>query len=181
MFDNLFQFIMQNLFFFLLIVGGIISILQRARGEEEEKKKQQQRQRQRQQGRPQGEQKVDWEEIFRQEGRQGPQKPQPVQAERIPSQVNKATPIDERRNEIYEKIEQARKQREKAEKRINRTNDSPIFDGDITKEKAKLDLDFKNVSAEEAMKGVIWSEILSKPKARRQQLNTNQYYSRKKG
>ncbi|MGO4887229.1 hypothetical protein ACJ2A9_05700 [Anaerobacillus sp. MEB173] len=188
MFDNLFQFIMQNLFFFLLVIGGIISFFQRLGGEEEKKKQQRQQGRPQRQQRPQGQQrqpgrepKIDWDEIFRQE-KNNPNQSRPTQQNRPISRTEETiAPIDERRNELYERIEAAKREKEKANERLERAVDSPIFKNDITKSGSKLDLNFKKVSAEQAMKGVIWAEILNKPKARRTYSNQNQYGKRMRG
>lgn len=66
--------------------------------------------------------------------------------------------------EQYERLKMKQKQ---TNKQVSAMNNSPIYTGEISKNTPnKLNLNFNHVSQDEIVKGIIWSEILSKPKAK---------------
>lgn len=153
------------LLFFL--IAAILSFFQ-SRGKSD---KQQEQPRQRQPGQEKAEvDEIDWRDIFRQEEKttEAP-KQQPVKTQtpdndrRTDSEKAKdsGTQMSEQWQQQYRELEKKKRQ---AAKSAARVSDSPIEMGEISKpKKPKIMLDFSEVSRDEAVKGVIWSEILGKP------------------
>lgn len=173
--------ILGNPFLLIIIIGALLSFFRGAN----------QQQAQKGSGKPargnqtgdQGE--IDWREIFRQEQA-------PVEDQQEPSRANdpytstrreetytaRTTTIEERNpssyeneldkssKELYEKYEEAKRRKAKAFESAEKYDDSPIFSQDLTKS-SSVKLNFNNISREEAIKGIVWSEILGKPKARK--------------
>ncbi|MDE5413895.1 hypothetical protein [Alkalihalobacterium chitinilyticum] len=173
---NILDFLFGNIFFVILILGALWNFFSRqaeARKEAEQGKK------------PQREQEIDWKEIFRQE--QAPDerdKPQPTVARDVepsfepsfePIRQEVDTAAKDRRTEmekLRDQLEEKRKKLKHAEiSTQSAISDSPIMKNEIGKKRTKLDLDFQNISQEEAMKGIIWTEILGKPRAMRSYSN----------
>ncbi len=160
------------MFFVLLILGALWNFFSK---QAESKKEAEQGKK------PQREQEIDWKEIFRQE--QAPverDKPQPTVARKVepsfePVQPEVAIPTDDRRTEmekLRDQLEEKRKQLRQTESRApDAIADSPVIQKEIGKKPTKLDLNFSNISQKEAMKGIIWSEILGKPRAKRSYSN----------
>lgn len=128
------------------------------------------------QGRPENQRnEVDWREIFQQEAgtNSTPQKAR----EQSYTYTEEQTSMEVNRSqELLEKYEKAKLRKEKAEQRASRQSltNSPIYKGDLTASN-KVSLDFSSISRDEAIKGVVWSEILGKPRAKgsyRPTLNT---------
>ncbi|OIJ22129.1 hypothetical protein BKP45_05500 [Anaerobacillus alkalidiazotrophicus] len=173
--EDLLRYITANPFLLFLIIGAILSFFQK--GKEQENKKQPNKT-----NRPAGtgRQEVDWREIFHQE----------IEPNTAPQKQRKETytindmpklSLDEvnQSNKILEKYEQTKRKKEAAKRYERKLKDSPIYQGDITAQ-SQVKLDFSNISREDAIKGVVWSEILGKPRAKgsyRPTLNTR----RKKG
>jgi hypothetical protein len=68
---------------------------------------------------------------------------------------------------IQEHYEKAKKKQRRAEESAGKIENSPIVKGDITSQaNQKIDLDFKNISKQDVVKGVVWSEVLGKPRSR---------------
>lgn len=146
-----------------LIIGAILSFLQRGR-EQEAKKETEQR------GSGNGDAKqteIDWREIFRQEADFEPkQQKQRQQTYTYTEEPQTSTEGFNRSNELLEKYEKAKRDKKVAERKIGgNLKDSPIYKDDITAQR-KIELDFSSISSEEAVKGVVWSEILGKPRAK---------------
>ncbi|WP_280768505.1 hypothetical protein [Salipaludibacillus daqingensis] len=190
--EGLFNLIAESPLLLFFVIAAIISFL-RSRGGEEEQKKQsgqpqtrQERpsqQKQQTQQRGSKDQEVDWKDIFRQETR--PTEPQPSasrsnrqyetrgQSEPTVSSLPRGAEEELKRSksELNERYERIQKQKQKAIEKGSLTDNSPITNNDLTlQKKDKIKLDFSKISRDEAVKGVIWSEILGKPKSRRKQI-----------
>ncbi|MCD8511976.1 MAG: hypothetical protein LRY73_20435 [Bacillus sp. (in: Bacteria)] len=177
---GLIESILGNPFLLFIIIAALLSFFRGANQQQEQKGS----------GKPakgnqtgdQGE--IDWREIFRQE--QAPVDSEEHRRTNDPystarSQEAKAArePVEERysapaptekemnrgNKELYEKYEEAKRRKAKAFENAEKYDDSPIFTQDLTRTSMKLN--FNNISKEEAVKGIVWSEILGKPKARR--------------
>ncbi|WP_216830054.1 hypothetical protein [Alkalihalobacterium elongatum] len=166
---NILDFLLGNIFFVILILGALWNFFSR---QAESKKEAEQGKR------PQREQEIDWKEIFRQE--QAPvERDKPTVAREVePSFEPSFEPIhkevvttSDRRTEMEKLRNQLEEKRKKLKKVEHATNaaisDSPITSNEIGRKKPKLELDFQNISQQDAMKGIIWSEILGKPRATR--------------
>lgn len=178
--DVLIEFIVQNIFFVAIVIGGLISMFNRmsGNGQQEEQKRSQ-----RQQRPVQKQEKVDWREIFRQEEADTkPARPrQPTFAGSAQSEEEvsrQATPVATQvengmdnvlgeQQELQERYEQARLRKEEASRKIRqeRTNEGRS-DGEHSRTSGSLDLQLNRLSSTEAMKAVVWAEVLGRPRAR---------------
>jgi hypothetical protein len=168
--EQLLEFLFSNPLFLIIIIGAIASFLKRGREQEAEEP------RKTSAPRPpvKKEQEVDWREIFRQEDEAVPA---PVR-ERYSTTATKQETIAieaSRSNELLEQYEKAKRKKKEVTKRNELvTKNSPIYKDDLTVTN-KINLNFANITSEEAVKGVIWSEVLGKPRAKgsyRPSLNT---------
>jgi len=171
--EGLFNLISESPLLLFFIIAAIVSFLRGKGGKQEEKESGQPSQRgssQPKQQTGQREREVDWKDIFQQETR--PTQPQPSASRQsrsestVPSLAKDVEKeLSRSSNELQERYEQVERQQKRAIEKGHIIEDSPITRNDLTKN--KVHLDFSHVSKNEAIKGVIWSEILGKPKARR--------------
>ncbi|RKL68672.1 hypothetical protein CR203_01060 [Salipaludibacillus neizhouensis] len=119
-------------------------------------------------------QEVDWKDIFRQEERSADNYPQERQAEdhsndsdsRSASLSEVDAEIGTASHELQERYNRLQERKKQAMKRAGEVDDSAIGrPGNVRSPKVRLD--FSRVSGNDAVKGVIWAEILGKPKGRR--------------
>ncbi|MCT8139679.1 hypothetical protein H1D32_19370 [Anaerobacillus sp. CMMVII] len=163
--------IFTNPILLFFIIGAILNYLKKGNEQEEEKGK-------RKPGSPvrqETQQKeVDWREIFRQEAQT-----EPAQKKQQPQSYSYSEPKEisaevQRRNELLEKYEKAKKNKETAKRTERISKESPIYKDDITASNP-VTLDFSNITRDEAVKGIVWSEVLGKPRSKgsyRPTLNT---------
>lgn len=157
----------------LLLFFLIAAILSFFQNKNKEQKKNQENRQPRQKEEEADE--VDWRDIFRQEAPK-PEAPEQKPAQSPAAQDDRRTTyqkeqqdptvkMNEKWQERYQELDERKR---KAAKSAAKLGDSPIETGDITaKKKPKIALDFSTVSRDEAVKGVIWAEILGKPKSMR--------------
>lgn len=162
--EDLLSIVTGNPVLLFIIIGAILSFLKRGKEREANKET-------RKPGAPETEEtpsaEIDWREIFRQE-----EKPEPVsKSERGQSYTyteqsvpSSAAVNNQRGNELLEKYEKAKQNKEAAKIFAHSIEDSPIYKGDISQSEVKLD--FSRITKEEAIKGVVWSEILGKPRSK---------------
>ncbi|SDN43531.1 hypothetical protein [Alkalicoccus daliensis] len=99
----------------------------------------------------------DWKDILFEGEREAKQEEAPQKSE---EPANNQTEMQKH----YEKV---RKRQREAEKSSAKVENSPITRGDITKtDNSPVDIDFSNMSKQDIVKGIVWSEVLGKPKAR---------------
>ncbi|MBU9712057.1 hypothetical protein [Evansella tamaricis] len=116
---------------------------------------------------------VDWREIFRQE--QDPSDQRNQQESTAPNTIHSyeldsslESEVEKSNRELNERYEQVKKRKERALEQAKTLENSPILNGDISNDSiSNVRLDFSKISREEAVKGIIWSEILGKPKSRK--------------
>ncbi|UOE95669.1 hypothetical protein [Alkalihalobacillus sp. LMS39] len=157
-----------NPIWLIIILGALWNLFSRSaeqKKEQQPKKPQQQEQEKR---------NIDWEEIFTQAEQQPQQensRPAPLQptidTETITQHVeDKRTELQKERDILKKKQELLQK---KAEAGLTFMNDpirqSPIESREIGKPPS-LQLHFSELTREDAMKAVVWSEVLGKPKAK---------------
>lgn len=156
---QLLDMVFSNPILMFLIIGAIMSFLQRGKEQEAQKET-------RKNASPIGKGKkrdvVDWREIFRQEATPPTPKKRVEQTYTYTEQQEHSPSPN---NELLEKYERAKRNREATKKYDEKLKNSPIFKDDLTQSE-KVQLDFSNISREEAIKGVVWSEILGKPRAK---------------
>ncbi len=166
--EGIIEFLFGNLFFLLLILGALFNFFIRAGKKEEPPPKK----------RPQrAEEEIDWREIFRQEQAQTEQERKqsapPVRMEKIPhvgdSSVDISVPtVHEYSTEIERKRQELAQKRKQLENRpIDVSEQSPIFTNEIGKRRSALQMEFNQLTNEDAKRGVIWAEVLGKPRAKR--------------
>lgn len=163
--EDLLKVVTGNPVLLFIIIGAILSFIKK--GKEQEANKQTQKP-----GTPEMEEtpsaEVDWREIFRQEDN-----PKPVStSERGQSytyteqlEPSSAAVNNQRGNELLEQYEKAKQNKEAAKIYSTTIEDSPIYKGDISAQ-AEVKLDFSRITKEEAIKGVVWAEILGKPRSK---------------
>ncbi|QOY36186.1 hypothetical protein AWH56_000365 [Anaerobacillus isosaccharinicus] len=172
--EQLLDLIFGNPLLLFLIIGAFLSFLKRGK-EEEAQRETRKPGAPRAQGRPENQRnEVDWREIFQQEAQtnSAPQKSR----EQSYTYTEEQTSMEVNRSrELLEKYEKAKLRKEKAGQKARQSlTNSPIYKDDLTASN-KVSLDFSSISRDEAIKGVVWSEILGKPRAKgsyRPTLNT---------
>ncbi len=171
--NQLLDLIFANPFLVILIVGAIFSYLKRG-NEQEARREARKTVPKAEPVSEESNQEVDWREIFRQE--EAPQPPtrkeEPVQSYSYHEQPSVSEDV-QRRNELLEKYEKAKRNKEAAKQIERKQIQSPVYAGDLTA--TKVQLDFSKLTKEDAIKGVIWSEVLGKPRSKgsyRPSLNT---------
>ncbi|WP_416149316.1 hypothetical protein ACM26V_24205 [Salipaludibacillus sp. HK11] len=172
--EGLFELITESPLLLFFIIAAIISFFRSRGGEQQEKQsgepsQERQSSQPKQQTRKQGSPDigVDWKDIFRQETDPTERQPSASRQSRSESPVSSfpndaEEELNQSNRELHERYERIKNQKEST------IETSPIFNNDLTlQKKDKINLDFSQVSKNDAIKGVIWSEILGKPKARR--------------
>lgn len=186
--DAFIEFLLGNLFFLFIAGAAIFSLVnrskQRSGGDNSQNSPGGGQQRRTGPG------KIDWESIFQQEKPEGsqsssserPTKPVP-EAEGEFVRGESTDPASGRTAQYYEKMEQAKKRRSEAEKNPIDDN-SPIFNQALNNAGSSQSIgnsskvSFSSPSHEDAKNGIIWSEILGKPRSQRPHQTSK--YSRRK-
>ncbi|PYZ94248.1 hypothetical protein CR194_01540 [Salipaludibacillus keqinensis] len=188
--EGLFNLLIESPLLIFFIIAAILSFVRSRGGDDQEKQSgkpsnqgrpsQQRQPQQRSRTDQDREQEVDWRDIFRQEER--PTQPQPTvyrterseearekaeaAVESLPRDAEKE--LNKSNRELHERYERIQERKKQAMDLSGEIAGSPIAQKDLTMQrKPKIRLDFSNISRDEAVKGVIWSEILGKPKSRR--------------
>ncbi|MCM2677854.1 hypothetical protein [Alkalicoccobacillus plakortidis] len=164
--EQLISLLFSNPLYLVIAIFGLVSLLGRmAKGG------QQTNQRQNQQGQHQPTSakeepgKIDWRDIFNQEE----VKTEPTRVE--PKEQNQETyaPSQHRepdaRDEMYQRLEEMKKKKQEAQQKASKQLSVSAANQDLTRS-SELDLNFKNISSKEAMKAVVWAEVLGKPRSR---------------
>ncbi|RKD73034.1 hypothetical protein ATL39_2236 [Sinobaca qinghaiensis] len=187
--DAFIEFLLGNIFFLFIAAAGIYSLFNRGRQRAEDDGSQNKPV----SGQPKrtGSGKIDWESIFQQEkpeGRRAPESERPTkpvpEAEGEFVRGESTDPASGRTAQYYEKMEQAKKRRSEAEK--NPIDDtSPIFNQSLDNRRSLRSTEisssktsFSSPTHEDAKNGIIWSEILGKPRSQRPH-QTSVYSKRK--
>ncbi|SDI85658.1 hypothetical protein [Alteribacillus bidgolensis] len=181
--EAIFELLMNNFLFIALLIGGLISVFNRNKQQEEANKKTKQEDTNRKE--------IDWKTIFQQEsdpndvpGQRRPTKPVPEAEAELVKPENQE--ISKKHEQYKERIEELRKKRETAEEKMKNIEASPVFEegiGDVPIAQQSGNISrsrFATISRKEAINGIIWSEILSEPKARRPHVNNfhRKYYKK---
>ena len=175
--EAIFEFIFANLFFVILVLGALFNLFMRNKSQEEAKKEQEKKRRAQGSGNAPQTQEIDWKEIFRQEQSPAQTRPErPVAVETMPQQFERIeqtaqTEIEKQRALLQKKQEELLKRREGIEE------SSPIFNGEI-RDTASGKSYFHNLTKDEVVKGVVWSEVLGKPRSKKP---LDRFYSKKIG
>ncbi|UCZ54495.1 hypothetical protein LGQ02_06960 [Bacillus shivajii] len=167
------QGLLDNPLILFFIIAAILSFFQGLGGDkkQEDKRPNRPQNRPQQSGHQQKEEEVDWREIFKQEQPSVEERHektrQPTVERESVSKHEPAKELEKANNDLSDRYEALKKRKEEALKQVKKVDKSPITEGDITKKTSKVELDFSKVSRDEAIKGIVWSEILGKPRSRR--------------
>lgn len=172
--EGLIEFIFGNLFFVILIAGALWNLFMRNKANEEEQKRQQQKRQQQRRTGGSPQQEVDWKEIFKQE-RKPVEKAPPAPAQPTAYQLEVEQPVSVSNEYEKQRVEVKRKERE-VSKKLEILEQSPILAKEIGKRGPSLHLDFNNMTGNDVVKGVVWSEVLGKPRAKRSLTSMSKYH-----
>ncbi|MCD8501252.1 MAG: hypothetical protein LRY71_05670 [Bacillaceae bacterium] len=162
---DLLDIILGNSFLMVVIIGAIFKFL-KAKGEAEETQKKASEKAQPNQKKKD---EVDWKQIFGLE--------EVFEEQKVPEKPKtKKESSPKLTNQYIEKYDEVKRQNRGTKKKEN--DQSPIYKDDITKAKNELDIDFSKITKHDAMKGVIWAEVLGKPRAKNRHRS---YVSQQKG
>lgn len=159
MFDII-DFIFDNLFFILLIGGAILNFLGKNKEEQKPNKKKPTI--------PKPIQEIDWKQIFEKESEpvepKRAQKVEPIELETEPIVIEEmiASPIEEEQNKLLEKQAELKRLEEKLKQVPTRA--MAVKELPIRKTGKSY---FQQITKDEVVRGVIWSEVLGKPRAKR--------------
>lgn len=162
------DFILENLFFVAIVIGGLFSFFSRmANGEQEQEKRggRPQRTGQAQRtGENQG--KMDWREIFFEEEVKS-DTPRKLPNNPTFEDVQVTNDQDLLEVDLYRERVEAERNKKRAEKLLEeqRLKNSSKLEEQRRREKG-LELHLDRLSNQEAMKAVVWSEVLGRPRAR---------------
>ncbi len=156
---NFIEFILSNFFFLALLIGAIISVINRQSktGKKVERK---------QQEKP----TFQWEDLFDPETYQKEESPSPAapSSENTPPSEPVTSPRQTEMEAYYEQKEALERKKQQAEERLKHLNPSPLFEERQTTERgASTPSHAFTVTNKDAVQGVIWSEILGEPVAKR--------------
>ncbi len=129
-------------------------------------------QRQQQAGEVQQEERVDWREIFKQEQPPSPEperaqptfeeRPKPVSFEPI-NQREEVSGVVDRQQELHDRYEGLKNKRND---RILAARNEIGSSTDKERSSSKLDLELNRLSNKEAMKAIVFAEVLGKPRGK---------------
>ncbi|WP_227934927.1 hypothetical protein [Alkalihalobacillus deserti] len=161
--DQIFDLITENFIFVALLIGGLISMFGRLTGAGQQ---QEQRPSRPQRSDAPQQEKVDWREIFKQEEVD----PEPVQR-RTSTNIEPPTQhvsfeegVVGRQQELQNQYEEMQRKREVSSRKSKEIR-KEASTSELEK-KDKLDLHLNNLSNKEAMKAVVWAEVLGPPRSR---------------
>ncbi|WP_026689199.1 hypothetical protein [Alteribacter aurantiacus] len=196
--EGLINLLLNNPLLLLFAIFGLISLFGGAGAAKKGDQNQRQRPQQRQQGgQPAKEERdIDWKQIFGVEEEEQYDRKQP-RAEsdtyKAPRSLGESEPkpdqyaadqqgrreLAQTNDDLNDRYEEMKRRKQEAKRRSSKIDDeSPIFQKDITR-KEKVELDFSSISREDAVKGVVWSEILGPPRSRNPRRQNS--YGRRRG
>ncbi|MFC0558037.1 hypothetical protein [Halalkalibacter alkalisediminis] len=162
--EQIFDLIANNFIFVAVVIGGLISMFGRLAGAGQQQQEQRQNRPQRA-GQPQQQQEtVDWREIFKQEEIE----PEPTEkraSTRVETtqQASFEEGIVSRQQELQNQYEEMQRKREVSSRKNREIRKETV---DLLEKKDKLDLHLNHLSNKEAMKAVVWAEVLGRPRSR---------------
>lgn len=149
--ESLLEVIFGNAAVLFLVIGAIVSFFNKKSTVDEKSKETQTKQKQ-----PKKTEEIDWKQIFRHEENTPTEHTEKeVLSFDQPHEVSSP-------NEYMKKYEEVKQKNSRSKVVDSR---SPIYKDDVTRSKPDLEIDFSNISKHDAMKGVIWAEVLGRPRA----------------
>ncbi|TSB46763.1 hypothetical protein [Alkalicoccobacillus porphyridii] len=163
---SLFEMIFNNPLLMIAIIFGLVSLFGRmSKGSQsQDTNRDQQRQQRRPTTEGQEEGQVDWREIFRQEEQTPEPEPkrEPVESTSYSPTPSQAT---HERDELYDRLDEMKRKKREAQEKVAAQLISPTQKKTQTIE-ADDQYDLTNVTGKEAMRAVVWAEILGNPRSR---------------
>ncbi|GAE30669.1 hypothetical protein [Halalkalibacter hemicellulosilyticus] len=162
---NIIELIMSNLLPFIIIVGGLISFFGRMTKENNEKQQRQQmpagQQQEETKAETTNEKQIDWRDLFNTD--EFEQKTSWPGSEPV-----KASEVEQQNSDLKQEQEKQREKKRKLDERLKeiRKRSSAQSEQPVASESNGLNLQFDQISNKEAMKGVVWAEVLGRPRAR---------------
>ncbi|MFA9558780.1 hypothetical protein ACERII_15840 [Evansella sp. AB-rgal1] len=172
--ETIFELFQGNPLLLFFVIAAIISFLQGLGGKKKQDPRGPVNQRP-QQTKEQDE--VDWRDIFRQEQQEEQypqtqqqqssyQRSEPEHKETYTASIHIDSDLEKANSELQDRYAEMKERKERAARMEQKLNyQSPILNGDITRSNKALD--FRNISGDEVIKGIVWSEVLGKPKSKR--------------
>lgn len=173
-----------NPFLLFVVIAAIISFFQNSGGNKKEDQRRKAAPRSPQRSsrdvQKRREMEIDWREIFRQESApiEKPQherkyvsnwdepKSDSIEPYKTPIEIEEET--NYANIELLEKYERLKEKQSLINEKVQTIQQMEITSKPLmtTKKAKQVKLDFRDISGEDAIKGIVWSEILSKPKSR---------------
>ncbi|SDH47645.1 hypothetical protein SAMN05192534_10644 [Alteribacillus persepolensis] len=171
--EAILELVLSNIFWIALLVGGLISVFNRNKDQGEQQQGREQR-------KPQDEREIDWKSIFQQEDdtktdQRRPTTPVPEAASQ-PAETMKNEQTSQAHEQYQQQMEELRQRKLEAEEKIKNIDTSVVTDAGIGNSSSESSSSNEShasrvlaMSKRDVMNGVIWSEVLGEPKARRLQ------------
>ncbi|SFE28904.1 hypothetical protein [Alteribacillus iranensis] len=173
--EAIFEFILSNIFIIVLLIGGLLSALNRTKQSQSEKTGDEN---------PQRPRKIDWETIFENKSEESEENQHPTS--RVPSANREEESTAPKRsaeiNRYEEQREELRAQKQKAQEQVEKLGATSLLDEEIGSGEAMLpsrrqhketSSRFSSISKKQVRDGFIWSEVLGPPKSK--QMSRNKY------
>lgn len=162
--DQLINLFLSNPLFIIIGIFALISFMSRiSKAGQTNQRQEQQGQREPNKEEPQ---KIDWRDIFNQEEEKA--EPSPVRQEQV--EPSSYAPLQhqesEVRNDLYDRLEEMKTKKREAQERVSRQKQA-VSAKQTQSSSSELSLNFKNVTGKEAMKAVVWAEVLGSPRSRK--------------
>ncbi|MFK3937628.1 hypothetical protein ACI2JA_08970 [Alkalihalobacillus sp. NPDC078783] len=119
---------------------------------------------------------INWRDIFTQEEakaepqprQQQEQEPDMVTDQYAPSQhrEQETTQATNTKNELYDRLEEYKRRKRESEEQAPKQVQLSATSENRTHSSGRLDLSVGNLSKQDAMKAVVWAEVLGKPRAK---------------
>ncbi|PSL45025.1 hypothetical protein B0H94_10730 [Salsuginibacillus halophilus] len=169
--EDLFQLLLANFFWVILLIAGLMSLFRRQGGQQQEQGRGQSRPSSGggQRGAPR-----DWREVFQEEASdEAPPTRRVPDASRSQRDESDEPVIQSEKFDEYSKqMEDLQRKREQAEERLNEAA-GDVANSAVGQEvkrrvsNAKLNLETEHLTKDEAMKAFVWSEVFGPPRAKR--------------
>ncbi|WP_018923716.1 hypothetical protein [Salsuginibacillus kocurii] len=192
--EELLQFLFANIFWIILLLGGLFSVFNRQSGNQERQSGEQQRRTSNQPQSQDGNRRepVDWRELMREvQGKESddhptsraPERGSPINSspreagdQSSSHEAAEAEQTSKAHQEYNEQMEQLKRKKQEAKEKLANEGGlgEAIDDSGLLKEaksriasSAQVDLELEKLSKDEAMKGFIWSEVFGEPRAKK--------------
>jgi hypothetical protein len=157
------------LIFFIIAIISFLGRMAKGGGQQNQQQGQNQPQQQQEESK-----EINWRDIFTQEEVKA--EPQPGQQQDSEMVTDQYAPSQHReqettqavngRNELYDRLEEYKRRKRETEEQAPRQVQVSATSDNRTRSTSHLDISVSNLSKQEAMKAVVWAEVLGKPRSR---------------